>query len=150
MSDSWQDSDFSFGPFETEVETERLTRKRRFVRKIYDEETGAYLGETGLIGLIFLLLVSTVAIILFGMGIAFFMTFEGENAYGALAISWISSFGFGFIGQYGLRVYFTGKVPKRYDSTATGSGGGGSHSWDSGAYTDRDDYLQCSDLPDGF
>ena len=150
MSDSWQDSDFSFGPFEADAGSEEQTRKSRFVRKIYEEETGAYLGETGLVGLIFLLLVSTVAIILFGMGIAFFITFEGEEAYGTLAISWIASFAFGFMGQYGLRVYFTGKVPKRYNSTASGSGGGGSHSWDSGAYTDRDDYLQGSDLPDGF
>lgn len=150
MSDSWQDRDFSFGPFEADAGSEEQTQKKRFVRKIYEEETGAYLGETGLIGLIFLLLISTVAIILFGMGIAFFMTFEGENAYGALAGSWITSFVFGFMGQYGLRAYFTGKVPKRYNSTATGSGGGGSHSWDSGAYTDRDDYLQGSDLPDGF
>lgn len=150
MSGSWQDSDFSFGLLEAKPEIEEQTQKKRFVRKIYEEETGAYLGETGLIGLIFLLLVSTVAIILFGMGIAFFITFEGEEAFFTLAVSWIISFVFGFIGQYGLRAYFTGKVPKRYNSTASGSGGGGSHSWDSGAYTDRDDYLQGSDLPDGF
>ena len=149
MSDSWQDSDFSFGPFETEVETERETRKRRFVRKIYDEETGAYLGETSLIGLVFLLLVSTVAILLFGMGIAFFITFEGEEAYITLAISWGFSFGLGFMGHYGLRVHFTGKVPKRYDSTATGSGSGPT---DLDMYMSPvdDDYLGGSDLPDGF
>jgi hypothetical protein len=150
MSDSWQDRDFSLGSLEANAGIEEQTRKSRFVRKIYQEETGTYVGETGLVGLIFLLLISTVAIILFVMGIVFFVTFEGEEAYITLTVSWGFGFGLGFIGHYGLRVYFTGKIPKRYDSTASGSGGGGSHLWNSDAYTDRDDYLQGSDLPDGF
>ena len=134
MSDSWQDSDFSFGPFETEVETERQTRKRRFVRKVYHIDTGAYVGETGLI---FPLLCTIVGIILLGMGIAFFITFEGDEAYGALFASWVGSFAFGFMGYYGLSAYFTGKV--------RGRSGGGSGS----GPTDLDMY-GGGDLPDGF
>ena len=150
MSDSWQDRDFSSGSLEANAGIEEQTRKSRFVRKIYQEETGTYVGEAGLISLIFLLLVSTVAIIFFGIGIALFITFEGEEAYATLALSWSFSFVFGLIGHYGLRVYFTGKIPKRYDSTASGSGSGSSTDSYSYTYTDRDDYLQGSDLPDGF
>lgn len=150
MSDSWQDRDFSFGSIEDNAGIEEQTRKKRFVRKFYEEETGKYVGETGLIGLIFLLLISTVAVILFVMGIVFFVTFEGEEAYGALVASWNFSFVFGFFGHYGLRAYFTGKVPKRYNSTGSGSGSGSSTDSYSYTYTDRDDYLQGSDMPDGF
>lgn len=135
MSDSWQDSDFSFGPLEAEVEPYRPTRKRRFVRKVYHKETGAYLGE---FGLIFPLLSSIIAIIISGIGVGLFITFEGEDAYFLLFVSGIVSFVFSYIGYIGLSAYISGKSMWSPMS-------GGSSDLDSDG-----DVLQGGDLPDGF
>ena len=135
MSDSWQDRDFSFGPFETELETERQTQKRRFVRKVYHNETGAYLGE---FGLIFPLLSSIIGIIISGIGVGLFIAFEGEDAYFLLFVSGIVSFAFSYIGYFGLSAYISGK-------SMWSPGLGGSSDLDSDG-----DVLRGGDLPDGF
>ena len=135
MSDSWQDSDFSFGPFESEVEPYRPTRKRRFVRKVYHKETGEYLGE---FGLIFPLLSSIIGIIISGIGVGLFIAFEGEDAYFLLFVSGIVSFAFCYIGYFGLSAYISGKSmwsPRVGDSKDIDSDG---------------DVLRGGDLPDGF
>lgn len=135
MSDSWQDRDFSFGPFETELETERQTQKRRFVRKVYHKETGAYLGE---FGLIFPLISSIIGIIISGIGVGLFIAFEGEDAYFLLFVSGIVSFAFSYIGYFGLSAYISGK-------SMWSPGLGGSSDLDSDG-----DVLRMGDLPDGF
>ena len=134
MSDSWQDRDFSFGPFETEVEPSTPTRERRFVRKVYHKETGKYLGEYGLI---FPLLCSIIGIISFGMGVVFFTTFEGEDAYFMLIVSGFVGFPFSYTGYHGFSAYISG------ESTLSPRGGSSRGGGDG-------DYLQGGDLPDGF
>lgn len=135
MSDSWQDRDFSFGPFENELETERQTQNRRFVRKVYHKETGAYLGE---FGLIFPLMSSIIGIIISGIGVGLFIAFEGEDAYFLLFVSGIVSFAFSYIGYFGLSAYISGK-------SMWSPGLGGSSDLDSDG-----DVLRGGDLPDGF
>lgn len=135
MSDSWKDRDFSFGPFENELETERQTQNRRFVRKVYHKETGAYLGE---FGLIFPLMSSIIGIIISGIGVGLFIAFEGEDAYFLLFVSGIVSFAFSYIGYFGLSAYISGK-------SMWSPGLGGSSDLDSDG-----DVLRGGDLPDGF
>lgn len=135
MSDSWQDRDFSFGHFENELETERQTQNRRFVRKVYHKETGAYLGE---FGLIFPLMSSIIGIIISGIGVGLFIAFEGEDAYFLLFVSGIVSFAFSYIGYFGLSAYISGK-------SMWSPGLGGSSDLDSDG-----DVLRGGDLPDGF
>jgi len=110
MSDSWQDSDFSFGYMEIENKKNAPESSKRFHRSVYGKESGLYLGEQGLFFPLFCLIFG---IPLIGFGIFSVFTLQGD---GQVVLSMIG-FCFGgtcnFLGGIGLLAYFTGIGPEK-------------------------------------
>tara|TARA_B100001113_G_scaffold278642_1_gene233326 strand:+ start:451 stop:834 length:384 start_codon:yes stop_codon:yes gene_type:complete len=110
MSDSWQDSDFSFGYMEIENKEKVPEASKRFHRSVYGKESGKYLGEQGLFFPLFCLIFGFPLI---GVGIFAVVTLQGD---GQVVLSGIG-FCFGgfcnFLAGIGLLAYFTGVGPEK-------------------------------------